>query len=130
LRLAGEVHVAGELTDTDLHEQYVQADIFALFSHFEAFGLVFFEALAAGATVLTHRLGAGPSLLTAGALLTAPFARDEAATALVWLVNDDALRARLGAEGRTLVEREYSWDRCARGNLDAYQEGLAIVRGV
>jgi glycosyltransferase involved in cell wall biosynthesis len=129
LGLVGEVLLAGEVSDGGLAELYAQADVFALFSRFEAFGLVYFEAMARGVPVLTHRLGAGSRLLTGGAVLTAPYARDEAAAALVRLVNDEALRRRLGAEGRALVQRQHSWERCAEQTLAVYEEALALRRG-
>jgi glycosyltransferase involved in cell wall biosynthesis len=125
LGLQGEVDILGELPDATLQEEYARADCFALFSQFEAFGLVFLEAMAHGIPVLTHRLGAGAALLTAGAVITAPFASEEAAGALVRLVNDDAWRERLGAEARALVRGTYSWERCAAGTLHAYDAALA-----
>lgn len=128
LGLQDDVELLGEIADAALQEQYAQAGVFALFSQFEAFGLVFLEAMAAGLPVLTHRLGAGAGLLTAGAVVTAPFARAEAAAALARLVNDGAWRRRLGEEGRALVQTHYSWERCATSTLLAYQEALRLRR--
>ncbi len=120
-----EVEILGEISDAALQDEYARADCFALFSHFEAFGLVFLEAMAQGVPVLTHRLGAGAGLLTAGAVVTAPYARQEASAALARLVNDDAWRERLGLEARALVQDRYSWARCAAGTLLAYEAALA-----
>ena len=125
LGLQGEVAILGEVSDAALQREYAQADCFALFSQFEAFGLVFLEAMAQGVPVLTHCLGAGASLLTAGAVVTAPYDRPAAAAALARLVNDDAWRQRLGRQGRDLVHGRYSWERCATGTLLAYQAALA-----
>jgi glycosyltransferase involved in cell wall biosynthesis len=75
--------------------------------------------------VLTHRLGAGAALLTAGAVVTAPFAREDAAAALVRLVNDDAWRLDLGEQARALVRGRFSWERCAAGTLLAYDAARA-----
>jgi glycosyltransferase involved in cell wall biosynthesis len=127
--LQGEVDILGELTDDALEEEYAHADCFALFSQFEAFGLVFLEAMARGIPVLTHRLGAGAALLTAGAVVTAPLAREEAAAALVRMVNDDTWRLDLGEAARALVLGRFSWERCAIGTLRAYDAALARQAG-
>lgn len=124
LRLQQDVHITGELSDSELRAEYARSDVFALFSRFEAFGLVYLEAMSYGVPVVTHALGAGASLLTAGALVTAPFDRNAAATALARLVNDAALRTRLGEEARTFVAQRFSWERCADGTLRAYEEAL------
>jgi glycosyltransferase involved in cell wall biosynthesis len=125
LGLQDEVDILGELPDDALEEEYAHADCFALFSQFEAFGLVFLEAMARGIPVLTHRLGAGAALLTAGAVITSPFAREDAAAALVRLVNDDAWRLDLGEQARALVRGRFSWERCAAGTLLAYDAARA-----
>ena len=46
--LEQEVVMFGEASDDELARWYSQADLFVLFSHYEAFGLVFFEAMAHG----------------------------------------------------------------------------------
>jgi glycosyltransferase involved in cell wall biosynthesis len=125
LQLRGEVELLGEVSDAALQQEYARADAFALFSRFEAFGLVFLEAMAQGVPVLTHRLGAGPRLLTAGAVLTAPFARAEAVRELARLVNDDAWRTHLARQAQRFVAGRFSWERCATSTLLAYDQALA-----
>ena len=44
--LEEEIVVTGEASDEELERWYIESDIFALFSKYEAFGLVFFEAMA------------------------------------------------------------------------------------
>ena len=53
----------------ELGDWYSRTDLFTLFSQYEAFGLVFFEAMAHGAPVLTHDVGANRELLTRGAVV-------------------------------------------------------------
>ena len=125
LGLRHEVEILGELSDAALQAEYSRAACLALFSQFEAFGLVYLEAMAHGVPVLTHRLGAGAGLLTAGAVVTAPYQRDEAVAALNRLVNDLPWRERLSREARSLVGERFSWQRCATGTLVAYEEALA-----
>ena len=77
------------MSDGELARWYARADLFALFSHYEAFGLVFFEAMAYGAPVLSHDVGSNRELLHTGAVVTPRFDRQAAAARLTELVNDD-----------------------------------------
>ncbi len=63
---------ARRCSDQELARWYSKADFFVLFSRYEAFGLVFFEAMAHGTPVLTHDVGANRELLTQGAVVTPP----------------------------------------------------------
>lgn len=122
--LAGEVTLAGEVDDASLERAYAEADVFALFSRFEAFGLVYFEAMARGVPVLTHRVGANAELLTAGAVVVDRYDRAAAAAALSRLVDDPGYRSRLGAEARGLVESRFTWERSAKRFHVVYEEAI------
>lgn len=119
--LQDEVHFTGELADAALAEQYAQADLFALFSRYEAFGLVYFEAMLHGLPVLTHQVGANPELLTHGAVVVPRYDRPAAIAALVRLVNEPAYRRHLGAAGRAYAAREFPWPAVAQKYLSVYQ---------
>ena len=90
--LRGEVVVTGEVSDEELARWYARADLFVLFSHYEAFGLVYFEAMAYGSPVLTHDVGSNRELLHRGAVVTPRFDSRAAADSLAELVNDDDAR--------------------------------------
>ena len=119
--LEDEVIFTGELDDQALGERYGSADIFALFSQYEAFGLVYFEAMLCGLPVLTHSVGANRELLTHGAVVTPRFDRDAAVAELVRLVNDDEHRDRLGESGREYATREFTWSAVAEKYLALYR---------
>ncbi len=120
--LEREVVMFGEATDQELARWYAQADLFVLFSRYEAFGLVFFEAMAHGTPVLTHDVGANRELLTKGAVVIPPFDCDAAVSALARLVNDDAHRQHLGQQAQTYTLANFTWPAVA----DKY---LAVYRG-
>ena len=126
--LEGEVILADEVDDATLERLYQEADLFALFSRYEAFGLVYIEAMAHAVPVLTHRVGANADVLTRGAVLTAPYEPRQAASALVRLVNDPAERQRLGRRARALVETAFSWDAVATLYHRTYQEAIGLRR--
>ena len=118
--LSDEVEVTGEVTDEELARWYARTDFFVLFSHYEAFGLVFFEAMTHGAPVLTHDVGANRELLHRGAVVVPRFDQQAAAEALTSLVNDDAERQRLSADAQDYALAEFTWPAVAEKYLEAY----------
>ena len=118
--LEKEVFLAGEVSDEQLTELYSGADLFALFSQYEAFGLVFFEAMAHGVPVLTHDVGANRELLVRGAEVVAKFDREAAVQSLVRLVNDEDHRSRLGREAKEYALAEFTWAAVAEKYLQTY----------
>ena len=121
--LRDEVVVTGEVSDSELARWYARADLFALFSHYEAFGLVFFEAMAYGAPVLSHDVGSNRELLHTGAVVTRRFDRQEAVARLTELVNDDDTRRQLGADARDYALAEFTWPAVAEKYLAVYRGG-------
>ncbi len=111
----------GELDDEELVDWYRRADLFTLFSHYEAFGLVFFEAMIAGVPVLTHNVGANRELLTRGAVVVPRFDREKATAELVRLVNDAEHRRRLGREAQEYALAEFTWSAVGEKYLNIYQ---------
>ena len=119
--LEDEVIFTGELGDAALAGQYAQADLLALFSRYEAFGLVYFEAMGYGLPVLTHDVGANRELLREGAVVAPRYDRPAAVAALTRLVNDGDYRRQLGAAGRDYANREFSWEAVAAKYLALYR---------
>ena len=118
--LEDEVIITGELNDEDLERWYIESDVFALFSRYEAFGLVYFEAMACGLPVLTHDVGANRELLTRGSVVVPAFHNEAAADALVNLVNDEERRTDLGNDGREYAISEFTWPVVAQRYLELY----------
>jgi glycosyltransferase involved in cell wall biosynthesis len=119
--LEDEVVFTGELADDELGRWYGKADIFALFSQYEAFGLVYFEAMLCGLPALTHAVGANRELLTHGAIVTPRYNLEAAASELARLVNEPEYRRRLGDEGREYASREFTWEAVAEKYLALYR---------
>ena len=121
--LGVEVSVTGEVSDEDLARWYARANLFVLFSHYEAFGLVYFEAMAYGAPVLTHDVGSNRELLHRGAVVTPRFDHRAAVASLIELVNDDEGRRALGEEAREYALAEFTWQAVAEKYLALYRGG-------
>lgn len=124
LGLGERVLITGELSDAEVRAWYHRADLFALFSRYEAFGLVFFEAMVAAVPVLTHRVGANAELLRAGAVVVPENDAARTTEALVALLNEDAARSALGKQAREYAAA-FTWPPVIDRFLALYREALA-----
>jgi glycosyltransferase involved in cell wall biosynthesis len=87
---------------TDVPRLMKAFDVLAVPSHYEGFGLVVVEAMAAGTPVVASRASSIPEILTDGAegRLVPPQDAAELARALIELATDPELRNALGRAGR------------------------------
>jgi phosphatidylinositol alpha-1,6-mannosyltransferase len=138
LGIAGRVRFLGRVPDHELANVYASADVFAMPCRdrwggleAEGFGIVFLEAAACGVPSIAGRAGGAPAAIAAGAtgFLGDPRDAGELRTVLTKLVDDSALRARVGKAARDRAERDFSYDRLverllplARGELSALPE--------
>ena len=118
--LEDEVLLAGETSDEELERWYAESDVFVLYSEYEAFGLVYFEALANGVPVLTHDVGANSELLLQGCVVTDKGDLEGAVQAMVRLVGNSELRRSLGEEGQKYALSRFSWPVVAKTYLELY----------
>jgi glycosyltransferase involved in cell wall biosynthesis len=90
----------------------------------EPFGMVIIEGMACGKPVVASQGGGAAELFVDGenALAHSPGEPDELARQIERLSRDVELRSRLGAAGRTTVERHYHGKRLASELLDLYRD--------
>jgi glycosyltransferase involved in cell wall biosynthesis len=117
------VDVRGFVDDRELSALYSTAIALVMPSLEEGFGLPAAEAMAHGTAVIASR-DAALMEVTGDAALHAD-ARDVAsiAAAMLRVARDEALRARLGANGIARA-RFFTWTRCAEATRDAYFAAL------
>jgi glycosyltransferase involved in cell wall biosynthesis len=129
LDLDGSVRVLGPVSDAQLDDLYRAADVFALPSVKEGFGLAVLEALAAGLPAVVSDLDVFRTYLADGeSALMAPVGDHAAlATALVRAAASPELAARLRAGGRAVAAR-HGWDAAAAAHEAAYARFLAAAR--
>jgi len=116
-----DILLLGTVSESDLGAWYRAADAFAFPSVKEGFGLVVLEALAAGLPVVASDIPVFAEYLEDGgsALLVPPGDSAALADALDRLAADPALRQRLAAGGRPLVDR-FTWAASARTHRNIY----------
>jgi glycosyltransferase involved in cell wall biosynthesis len=128
LDLGDSVRVLGPVTDAELESLYRAADLFALPSTKEGFGLAVLEALAAGLPAIVSDLDVFQTYLADGdSALMAPVGdHDALADALVRAAVTPELAARLRAGGRTVAAR-HGWDAAAAAHETAYARFVALA---
>lgn len=80
-------------------DAYAACDVFCLPSHYEAFGIVYLEAMAQGRPVVGTTAGGIPEVVGDAGLIVAPRRPDALAGALMRLLEDAVLRRDLGRKG-------------------------------
>lgn len=103
-----------------------QADVFFLPSEYESFGLSALEAMACGVPVIATRAGGIPEVVEhqdCGVLTNVGDTLAQT-TALIELLTDDALRARMGARGREIAETKFRTEALVPVWEDLYRECL------
>ncbi len=121
--VGADVAVLGPIADGEMPALMRAADVFAFPSEREGFGLVVLEAQAAGLPCVVSDLPVLREFLADGrdCRMTPVGDVDALAAALVEVVHDGDLRARLAAGGRDTAAR-FTWDRAAAAHEALYDE--------
>jgi D-inositol-3-phosphate glycosyltransferase len=111
----------------ELARLYRAADLVAVPSHNESFGLVALEAQACGTPVVAAAVGGLVTAVRDGVsgLLVDGHSPKRWADALAHLVTAPGLRTAYGA-GAVGHARQFGWDRTVRGLLDSYQAAVVV----
>lgn len=129
LELEEVVEFLGPKSQTELPDLYRAADVCAVPSRYESFGMAALESLACGTPVVASRTGGLQSTIRDGRngyLVTIGDER-EFADRLASVTCQPRLARRLGEEAARTARR-YSWQRVADANLGAYHNLLAPNR--
>jgi len=121
------VAFTGQLPPAQARARAAAGDLFVLPSVDEAFGVAYVEAMAAGVPAIGCAGEDGPDEIaaTGGGLLQVPSRDPRAlADAIERLLADDAARAQLGRDAHATVERAFTWERCGRATVAAYEHVL------
>ena len=125
--IAKHVTLAGRVPDTELHAWYRTATLFVHPTLYEGSSLVTLEAMAHRLPVVATEAGGLPDKVRPGinGWLVAPGDASALASAISGaLARRDAL-SDMGRAGRTIVEREFSWDAAGAATIRLYEKLLA-----
>lgn len=121
LGLDDQVRFLGFVPDEDLPALYNAAEVFALPSLYEGFGLPVLEALACGTPVVTSNVSSLPEVAGDAALLVSPHDVEGLTQALYRALTDPELRTRLRERGLTQA-RKFTWQQTAETVLGIYRQ--------
>ncbi|NLG45154.1 glycosyltransferase family 4 protein [Gordonia sp. (in: high G+C Gram-positive bacteria)] len=132
LAIADRVSVVSGLDDADLAALLASAEVACVPSLYEGFSLPAVEAMSCGTPLVATRAGAIPEVVgdtEEAALLVPPRDAGALAQALLRLLDDPVLAARIGDGGRARAAERYSWSAVAKATADRYQAAIDAVEG-
>jgi glycosyltransferase involved in cell wall biosynthesis len=114
LNLKGSIQFAGQVPQESIPRLMHQADVFALSSLSESFGIVNLEAMAAGLPIVATNVGGIPDIVEEGVngYLVNAKNPDELADRILVLLQNDEMREEMSANNREKAEL-YMWDKVA-----------------
>lgn len=131
LQIDDRVTFMGYVQDEPLAALYRCADVLAVPSLYEPFGIVALEGMVCGKPVVASEVGGLTEIVVEGqtGLRVAPANASALARAITHLLSDEQAAARMGAAGRQRAEHEYNWPRVAAQTVAAYTSALSPPAG-
>jgi glycosyltransferase involved in cell wall biosynthesis len=118
----------GYISDEGLVKAYQHADVFVLLSLYEGFGLTVLEAMACGTPVVCGIRSSLPEVAGSAALMVDPSNMDQAADAIVRVLEDAKLASELREKGVRQAAK-FTWTRTATMTLKAYEHVMKTKGG-
>jgi len=124
LQISDRVSFAGYVQDEPLAALYRCADVLAVPSLYEPFGIVALEGMACGKPIVASDVGGLREIVVEGqtGLRVPPANAPALASALLKVLGDGDLAARLGEAGCDRAEQVYNWPSVARQTLKVYAQ--------
>ena len=119
LGLSDRIHLAGQLSDTQIRACFTRALFFAFPSLIEGFGMPVLEAMASGCPVLTSNRSSLAEIAGNDAELVNPDEIGSIAAGMQRLLTDSALRQHLGRQGQARAAT-FTWERTAHQTIQVY----------
>jgi len=124
--LGESVRFVGFLDGPDVLRAYVDADVFALPSYTESFGMTVVEAMACGLpVVISDHVNIHREIAAAGAGIVTTSAAEVVAEAVSTLLRDRALATAMGSAGRRAALEQYTWPPIVQALTREYESVIA-----
>lgn len=123
-RYRDRIHFTGWLTQAQLVEWYSAADVLAVPSWYEPFGMVILEGMLYGLPIVAAEVGGPAEILEHGrtGLLCPPKDAEALGDAILKLVTDARLRQRVGEAAAAEVRAKWLWPHVVRRMRGVYRE--------
>jgi glycosyltransferase involved in cell wall biosynthesis len=115
----------GYVPDDERPQYYSLADVYVAPSLLEGLGITPIEAMACGTPAIVTSASSGPEEVGDAGLVVPACDPRALSDAILQLLDDDALRQRMGQMGRERVVREFSYRRMAELTCDTYSRFVA-----
>ncbi|MBX6387447.1 MAG: glycosyltransferase family 4 protein [Frankia sp.] len=132
LGLGDAVTFRSNLSQADLVDLLRSAEVAVVPSLYEGFSLPAVEEMSCGLPLVATAAGSLPEVVGPdgeAALTVPPGDAGALAAAIMRLLDDPELRARLGAGGRRRVEERFSWRAATRATAEWYADCVAAATG-
>lgn len=121
LDLKDKIIMVKWISHSELRVFYNLADLLIFPSFYESFGMPVLEAMACGCPVVTSSTGSMPEIVEDAALMVDPTNVDQIYRAMVRVLEDRALKAKLIRAGLARFKK-FSWEKSARETLSVFKE--------
>lgn len=124
--LSKNVEMIGYIPDSVLPKYYSAADLFALHTLYEGFGIVVIEAMACGTPVVTTDTGGLREIVESNAagIVVRPDSSIALGDAIMKILNDSELQAQFAANARRVCVEKFDTSEVVREYLRLYSETL------
>jgi glycosyltransferase involved in cell wall biosynthesis len=127
LGVAERVEFHGQLEPSEAIEQARRCTLFVMPSTEEAFGVAYIEAMAGGVPAIGCRGEPGPEEIAAagdGLVLVPPGDIERLTQRIDELLSDPQRLREAGQRARATVAAHFTWERCGRQTVSAYEHAL------
>lgn len=111
------------LSEYDLKNHYLDADLFIFPNHKQTWGLAVFEAMLAGCVCLVSKTSGAHEVLTheENAILINPKSPEEIANHIINLAENPDKMKRISINARNFVENNISWEKYSQNMITLFQ---------
>jgi glycosyltransferase involved in cell wall biosynthesis len=124
LALDDGVVFLGDVPPAELRPLYCAAEVLALPSLYEGFGLTALEAMACGTPVVVSNAGSLPEIVGDAGVIVHPDDPNDVAHGIGWVLGNPQFRDVLVQRGLARAAC-FSWDRAARETLAVYERAVS-----